>query len=132
MRAQKARATLPAIAKRYSDEEVIKVIDDYYGNKSLIAAALQSTPQQLEVWLRKDSRKQALEEARQRILDKCEEKMMKLLESDNEKVVFDTAKFILQNLGRSRGYHGDSPAIAMAIEKSGDDIKVAVQGIFGI
>ena len=132
MRAQKARATLPAIAKRYSDEEVIKVINDYYGNKSLVAAALQSTPQQLEVWLRKDSRKQALEEARQRILDKCEEKMMKLLDSENEKVVFDTAKFILQNLGRSRGYHGDSPAIAMAIEKSGDDIKVAVQGIFGI
>ena len=132
MRAQKARATLPAIAKRYSDEEVIKVIDDYYGNKSLIAAALQSTPQQLEVWLRTGSRKQALEEARQRILDKCEEKMMKLLESENEKVVFDAAKFILQNLGRSRGYHGDSPAIAMAIEKSGDDIKVAVQGIFGI
>ena len=132
MRAQKARATFPAIAKRYSDEEVIKVINDYYGNKSLIAAALQSTPQQLEVWLRKGSRKQALEEARQRILDKCEEKMMKLLDSDNEKVVFDTAKFILQNLGRSRGYHGDSPAIAMAIEKSGDDIKVAVQGIFGI
>ena len=132
MRSQKARATLPAIAKRYSDEEVIKVINDYYGNKSLIAAALQSTPQQLEVWLRKDSRKQALEEARQRILDKCEEKMMKLLDSENEKVVFDTAKFILQNLGRSRGYHGDSPAIAMAIEKSGDDIKVAVQGIFGI
>ena len=108
------------------------MINDYYGNKSLIAAALQSTPQQLEVWLRKDSRKQALEEARQRILDKCEEKMMKLLDSENEKVVFDTAKFILQNLGRSRGYHGDSPAIAMAIEKSGDDIKVAVQGIFGI
>lgn len=132
MRAQKARATLPAISKRYSDEEVIKVINDYYGNKSLIAAALQSTAQQFEVWLRKEGRKQALEEARQRILDKCEEKMMKLLESENEKVVFDTAKFILQNLGRSRGYHGDSPAIAMAIEKSGDDIKVAVQGIFGI
>ena len=108
------------------------MIDDYYGNKSLISAALQSTPQQLEVWLRKDGHKQALEEARQRILDKCEEKMMELLDSKNEKVVFDTAKFILQNLGRSRGYHGDSPAIAMALEKSGDDIKVAVQGIFGI
>lgn len=93
---------------------------------------MQSTAQQFEVWLRKGSRKQALEEARAKILDKCEEKMMKLLDSENEKVVFDTAKFILQNLGRSRGYHGDSPAIAMAIEKSGDDIKVAVQGIFGI
>ena len=93
---------------------------------------MQSTAQQFEVWLRKEGHKQALEEARQRILDKCEEKMMKLLDSENEKVVFDTAKFILQNLGRSRGYHGDSPAIAMAIEKSGDDIKVAVQGIFGI
>lgn len=58
--------------------------------------------------------------------------MMKLLESSDEKVVFDTAKFILKNLGRSRGYHGDSPSIAMAIEKSGDDIKVAVQSIFGI
>ena len=132
MKAQKARATLPAISKRYSDEEVIKVINQYYGNKSLICCALQSTAQQFEVWLRKEGHKKALEEARQRILDKCEEKMMKLLESDNEKVVFDTAKFILQNLGRSRGYHGDSPAIAMAIEKSGDDIKVAVQGIFGI
>ena len=132
MRAQKARATLPAIAKRYSDEEVIKVINQYYGNKSLIAEALQSTAHQFEVWLRKDGHKQALEEARQRILDKCEEKMMKLLDSENEKVVFETATFILQNLGRSRGYHGDSPAIAMAIEKSGDDIKVAVQGIFGI
>lgn len=132
MRAQKARATLPAIAKRYSDDEVIKVINQYYGNKSLIIAALQSTAQQFEVWLRKEGHKQALEEARARILDKCEEKMMKLLNSDNEKIVFDTAKFILQNLGRSRGYHGDSPAIAMAIEKSGDDIKVAVQGIFGI
>ena len=132
MRAQKARATLPAIAKRYSDDEVIKVINQYYGNKSLIIAALQSTAQQFEVWLRKEGHKKALEEARARILDKCEEKMMNLLNSDNEKIVFDTAKFILQNLGRSRGYHGDSPAIAMAIEKSGDDIKVAVQGIFGI
>ena len=132
MRAQKARATLPAIAKRYSDDEVIKVINQYYGNKSLIIAALQSTAQQFEVWLRKEGHKKALEEARARILDKCEEKMMNLLNSDNEKVVFDTAKFILQNLGRSRGYHGDSPAIAMAIEKSGDDIKVAVQGIFGM
>ena len=132
MRAQKARATLPAIAKRYSDEEVIKVINQYYGNKSLIIAALQSTAQQFEVWLRKEGHKKALEEARARILDKCEEKIMKLLDSENEKVVFDTAKFILQNLGRSRGYHGDSPAIAMAIEKSGDDRKVAVQGTFGI
>ena len=132
MRAQKARATLPAIAKRYSDEEVIDVINKYYGNKSLITAALQSTSQQFEVWLRKEGHKQALEEARQRILDKCEEKMMELLDSEDKKVVFDTAKFILQNLGRSRGYHGDSPAIAMAIENSGDDIKVAVQGIFGI
>ena len=108
------------------------MINQYYGNKSLIIAALQSTAQQFEVWLRKEGHKQALEEARARILDKCEEKMMKLLDSENEKVVFDTAKFILQNLGRSRGYHGDSPAIAMAIEKSGDDIKVAVQGIFGM
>lgn len=132
MRAQNAKATLPAIAKRFTDEEVIKVINEYYGNKSLIIAALQSTAQQFEVWLRKDGHKQALEAARSRILDKCEEKMMKLLDSDNDKVVFDTAKFILQNLGRSRGYHGDSPAIAMAIEKSGDDIKVAIQGIFGI
>ena len=40
MRAQKARATLPAIAKRYSDEEVIDVINKYYGNKSLICCAL--------------------------------------------------------------------------------------------
>ena len=132
MRAQSAKATLPSIAKRFSDEEVIKVINDYYGNKSLIVAALQSTPQQFEVWLRDDGHKKALEEARVKILDKCEEKMMNLLNSDNEKIVFDTAKFILQNLGRSRGYHGDSPAIAMAIEKSGDDIKIAVQSIFGM
>ena len=131
MRAQSAKATLPSIAKRFSDEEVIKVINDYYGNKSLIVAALQSTPQQFEVWLRDDGHKKALEEARVKILDKCEEKM-NLLNSDNEKIVFDTAKFILQNLGRSRGYHGDSPAIAMAIEKSGDDIKIAVQSIFGM
>ena len=84
------------------------------------------------MWLRKEGHKKALEEARARILDKCEEKMMKLLDSENEKVVFDTAKFILQNLGRSRGYHGDSPAIAMAIEKSGDDLRVKLNALFGM
>ena len=108
------------------------MINKYYGNKSLITAALQSTSQQFEVWLRKEGHKQALEEARQRILDKCEEKMMELLDSEDKKVVFDTAKFILQNLGRSRGYHGDSPAIAMAIEKSGDDIRVQLNALFGM
>lgn len=83
------------------------------------------------MWLRREDRKAALAKAREKILDKSEEKMIKLLDSEDDRVVFDTCKFLLQHLGRSRGYCGNSPAMQVDV-KSGDDVKVRVQALFGI
>lgn len=131
---QQAKAVLPSVAKRYKDEEVIDIMNRYYGNNSMIVAALGCTYQQFNVWLRnKESRREALATARKKIVDKSEEKMLKLLDSDDPKVVLETAKFILKHLGRDRGYYGDSPMLNVAVQKgANDDIKVQVQALFGL
>lgn len=133
MVAQTAKNTKPSIARRFKDEDVIAIMNRYYGNKSLIVAALDATPRQFDLWLRvKEDRQKALLAARDRLLDRCEEKMVELLNCGNPKIEFDTAKYVLQSIGRHRGWNGDSPAMQVAIQKSGDDIKVAVQTLFGI
>lgn len=130
MIAQRTRATKPPLSKRYTEDEITEVVQKYYGAKSLIAPALDCTPQQLEVWLRDEKHKEVLVQARERILDKAEERMMQILQSSDDRVALESAKFILSRLGRSRGYSGDSPSINIGIQ--GDDTKVAIQSIFGI
>lgn len=126
---RRAKAAHKPLSKRFSEQEIFEVMDKYYGNKSLIVAALDCSPQQLEVWMRKPvERKQHLLAAREKVLDKAEEKMLQLLDSNDPRIVLDTSKFILQHLGRHRGYYGDSPAIQ--IQAAGNDLKLQIQQLF--
>lgn len=131
MIAQLAKPQEKSIGKRYTDQQVYDIINKYYGNKSLIIAALQCTMQQLEVWLRKPERKEVLVKSRDRIVDKSEKVMLQLLDSEDDRVKLETAKFLLTKLGRSYGYCGDAPSINIGIQ-GGNDTKVAIQSIFGI
>lgn len=56
---------------------------------------------------------------------------MRLLDSPDDKVRADMVKFILQNMGRSRGWHGNSPQIVQTI-MSDKDKGIQIRNVFGI
>lgn len=130
---QEARAVNPPISKRFQEQEVIDTIFKYYGNLSNVANALESTWQQVQVYLRKRPNvKQAVLDAREKILDIAEDKMIQLIQSEDNRVALEAAKFVLHSVGRSRGYCGDAPAMQVNVQSSGNDLKVQINSIFGI
>lgn len=118
----------PTISKRFSDEEVYKLFYKFAGNQSAIINALECTPPQFKYWLKqKEERKIELEKSREKLVDMAEASLMNLLSGNDPKVVLETAKFILQNQGRSRGWYGNAPSIQTITNG-----QMTIQQIFGL
>ena len=74
-----------------------------------------------------------MKDAREAVVDKAEKVMTSLLDSQNEQIQQKTAEYILKSLGKSRGWAiGDYPAMQVNVSKTGDDIKVQLNTLFGL
>lgn len=114
------------------NDKIEKAIQKFSGNIRLTANYLGISSIQLRNWIyRKPERRQLLYDAREELLDYAEETLQNLLmNSDNEKLKFESAKFILQNLGYQRGYN--SNVFRQQITLTNDDKQTDIRQIFGL
>ena len=73
----------------------------------------------------------AILELREYIIDKAEYTIVNLLDSKNEDLKFQAAKFLLNNIGKQRGY-SPTPLINQTISTNPDEIKNKITNIFGL
>ena len=120
------------LAKRFTKKEIRELICKLFGNTSELCKALDCTRSQLLAYLEKQpDLKQDMKDAREAVVDKAQQVMTSLLYSNNEQIQQKTAEFLLKTLGRGRGYDVGA-AMQVNVSKTGDDIKVQLNTLFGL
>ena len=103
-------------------------IDKYSGLTFDMCAYLKCSPKQLWNAIDRFGLRERMFEARNNLIDEAESTMRGILHSSDEKNALAASKFILERLGREKGW-GQNPQIAQQINiASESDIK----SIFGI
>ena len=131
----KTNKTLPAIKKRYSYDEVVDVIQKSEGVRTTICKLLDCSQTQLRNYLEEHPElKQVMLDAREQILDLAESVIREnLTKTENPELRQKAAEFTLKTIGRHRGWAiGDYPAMQVNVSKTGDDIKVQLNALFGM
>ena len=131
----KTNKTLPAIKKRYSYDEVVDVIQKSEGVRTTICKMLDCSQTQLRNYLEEHQElKQVMLDAREQILDLAESVIKEnLTQKENPELRQKAAEFTLKTIGRHRGWAiGDYPAMQVNVSKTGDDIKVQLNTLFGM
>ena len=131
----KTNKTLPAIKKRYSYDEVVDVIQKSEGVRTTICKMLDCSQTQLRNYLEEHQElKQVMLDAREQILDLAESVIKQnLTQTENPELRQKAAEFTLKTIGRHRGWAiGDYPAMQVNVSKTGDDIKVQLNTLFGM
>ena len=131
----KTNKTLPAIKKRYSYDEVVDVIQKSEGVRTTICKMLDCSQTQLRNYLEEHQElKQVMLDAREQILDLAESVIREnLTQKENPELRQKAAEFTLKTIGRHRGWAiGDYPAMQVNVSKTGDDIRVQLNTLFGM
>ena len=131
----KTNKTLPAIKKRYSYDEVVDVIQKSEGVRTTICKVLDCSQTQLRNYLEEHPElKQVMLDAREQILDLAESVIREnLTQTENPELRQRCAEFTLKTIGRHRGWAiGDYPAMQVNVSKTGDDIRVQLNTLFGM
>lgn len=108
-------------------QQLEEAIDSFYGMTYDLCIHFGCTPKQLYTRIDKFGLREQMAEARKNLVAQAESVVGKALKSDNEKLRVDTARFILERLGRDDGW-GQNPQIVQQIDVSDGSIKQ----IFGI
>ena len=131
----KTNKTLPAIKKRYSYDEVVDVIQKSEGVRTTICKLLDCSQTQLRNYLEEHQElKQVMLDAREQILDLAESVIREnLTQTENPELRQKAAEFTLKTIGRHRGWAiGDYPAMQVNVSKTGDDVRVQLNALFGM
>lgn len=131
----KTNKTLPAIKKRYSYDKVVDVIQKSEGVRTTICKVLDCSQTQLRNYLEEHPElKQVMLDAREQILDLAESVIREnLTQTENPELRQKAAEFTLKTIGRHRGWAiGDYPAMQVNVSKTGDDIRVQLNTLFGM
>ena len=131
----KTNKTLPAIKKRYSYDKVVDVIQKSEGVRTTICKLLDCSQTQLRNYLEEHPElKQVMLDAREQILDLAESVIREnLTQTENQELRQKAAEFTLKTIGRHRGWAiGDYPAMQVNVSKTGDDIRVQLNTLFGM
>ena len=108
-------------------QQLEEAIDSFHGMTYDLCIHFNCTPKQLYTRIDKFGLREQMAEARKNLVAQAESVVGKALKSDNEKLRVDTARFILERLGRDDGW-GQNPQIVQQIDVSDGSIKQ----IFGI
>ena len=131
----KTNKTLPAIKKRYTYDQVADVIQKSEGVRTTICKVLDCSQTQLRNYLEEHPElKQVMLDAREQILDLAESVIREnLTQTENPELRQKAAMFTLKTIGRNRGWAiGDYPAMQVNVSKTGDDIRVQLNALFGL
>ena len=112
-----------------SKQQLEEAIDKFFGMTYDICLHFNCTPKQLYTRIDKFGLREAMSEARKHLVAQAESVVGKALKSDNEKLRVETARFILERLGREDGW-GQNPQIQQQINVV--DKELEIKNIFGL
>ena len=119
------------IEKLVTREEFYKLAAFHHGLLSYIGAEFELPPYVVQKYIDLQKMGKAILELREYIIDKAEYTIVNLLDSKNEDLKFQAAKFLLNNIGKQRGY-SPTPLINQTISTNPDEIKNKITNIFGL
>jgi hypothetical protein len=119
------------IEKLVTPKEFYKIAAFHHGLLSYIGAEFELPPYVVQKYIELQKMEKAILELREFIIDKAEYTVVNLLDSKNEDLKFQAAKFLLNNIGKQRGY-SPTPLINQTFSTNPDEIKNKITDIFGI
>lgn len=126
---QQLKAVLPAVASRYTEDQLKEVIDKHFGVVTSIVNDIDCTYPQFYKAIKKYNLQGYLQEAKRNIISLAEAQIVRSLNNPEE--AFDAAKFILERLGKNEGWSRD-PSVAVGIQVDSKDKETKIKAIFGI
>ena len=127
----KKNSVLPPVYKRYSREEVEKVIEDNYGIVTIICDLLDCTANQFYKAVDKYGLREELKEAKNNLVGVAEKAILECLRSENENVKLKSAEITLKSLGKDTWSQTPQVQITQNVV-SDEEKKIEIKNIFGI
>ena len=124
-------AVLPSLEKRYTKEEVEKVIEENYGILTIICPILDCTPKQFYKAIDKWNLREELKEAKNNLVGVAEKAILDCLRSENENIKLKSAEITLKSLGKETWSQTPQVQIQQNIV-SDEEKKIEIKNIFGI
>ena len=125
------KAVMPPVCKRFTKEEVERIIDENYGILTLVCGLLDCTPKQFYIAVDKWGLRDHLKEAKNQLVGVAEEAILDCLHSDNENIKLKSAEITLKSLGKDTWSQAPQVQIQQNIV-SDEDKKIEIKNIFGI
>lgn len=127
----KKNAVLPSLEKRYTREELERVIEENYGILTIICPILDCTPKQLYRAIDKWNLREELKEAKNNLVGVAEKAILDCLRSENENIKLKSAEITLKSLGKDTWSQTPQVQITQNVV-SDEEKKIEIKNIFGI
>ena len=124
-------AVLPSLEKRYTKEEVERVIEENYGIVTIICGLLDCTPKQLYKAIDKWNLRDHLKESKNNLVGVAEKAILDCLRSENENIKLKSAEITLKSLGKDTWSQTPQVQITQNVV-SDEEKKIEIKNIFGI
>lgn len=121
----------PSIESRYTVEQVRDCIHRHFGIFTAICNELDCTFYALTKYARKNKLEGDITEARGTLMEVAQDAILGCLNSKDERVRLDAAKFTLKTLGKDKGW-SENPNIAVAISIDDSEKEKKIKAIFGL
>lgn len=125
------KAVLPSLEKRYTKEEVEKVIENNYGIVTIICDLLDCTAKQFYNAVDKFGLRDHLKESKNNLVSVAEKAILDCLRSENENIKLKSAEITLKSLGKETWSQNPQVQINQNVV-SDEDKKIEIKNIFGI
>ena len=125
------KAVLPPVCKRFTKEEVERIIDENYGILTHVCSLLDCTPKQFYNAVDKWDLRDHLKEAKNQLVGVAEQAILDCLHSDNENIKLKSAEITLKSLGKDTWSQAPQVQIQQNIV-SDEQKKIEIKNIFGI
>lgn len=125
------KAVLPSLEKRYTKEEVEKVIENNYGIVTIICDLLDCTAKQFYNAVDKWELRDSLKDAKNNLVSVAEKAILDCLRSQNENIKLKSAEITLKSLGKDTWSQTPQVQITQNVV-SDEEKKIEIKNIFGI
>ena len=124
-------AVLPSLEKRYTKEEVERIIEENYGIVTIICDLLDCTAKQFYNAVDKWGLRDHLKEAKNNLVGVAEKAILDCLRSQNENIKLKSAEITLKSLGKDTWSQNPQVQITQNVV-SDEEKKIEIKNIFGI
>lgn len=123
---------LPAIWRRYSQDEFKQCIEDNCGVVTLVCNILDCTYTQFYAAIKKWNLQEFMLEQKKNLVARAEEVLLKRLASENESISLKAAELTLKSRFAQESGWGNSPNVEIKQQINVADKAAALSAIFGL